>query len=67
MAERLPLTLHAYHLLTAAAVPLADGLLRYRLKRGKEHDERLPERRGESRSRGRTGRWSGCTAPASAN
>ena len=48
MADRLPLTLHAYRLVTAAAVPLADWLLRYRLKRGKEHNERLPERRGES-------------------
>jgi 3-deoxy-D-manno-octulosonic-acid transferase len=46
--SRLPLTLHAYALLTAAAVPLADMLLSYRLKRGKEHAERLPERRGQS-------------------
>lgn len=48
MPSRLPLTLHAYALLTAAAVPLADMLLSYRLKRGKEHAERLPERRGQS-------------------
>ena len=48
VADRLPLTLHAYRLLTAAAAPLAELLLPYRLKRGKEHAERLPERRGES-------------------
>ncbi len=35
-------------LLTAASLPLADLLLSYRLKRGKEHPVRLPERRGES-------------------
>jgi 3-deoxy-D-manno-octulosonic-acid transferase len=44
----LPLTLHAYSLLTALAVPGANALLQYRLRRGKEHDLRLPERRGES-------------------
>lgn len=48
MAERLPITLRAYHLLTAAAIPLVDLLIAYRLKRGKEHAVRLPERRGES-------------------
>jgi 3-deoxy-D-manno-octulosonic-acid transferase len=48
VADRLPLTLHAYHLLTTLAVPMVDGLLRYRLKRGKEHNDRMPERRGES-------------------
>jgi 3-deoxy-D-manno-octulosonic-acid transferase len=48
VANRLPLTLRAYTLLTAAAVPLADMLLKRRLKRGKEHAERLPERRGQS-------------------
>ena len=47
MADRLPMTLHAYRLLTAAALPLADLLLSYRLKRGKEHPLRMPERRGE--------------------
>ena len=36
VAERLPLTLHAYRLLTAAATPLAPARS-YRLKRGKEH------------------------------
>lgn len=48
MAKSTPLTLTAYFLLTAAAAPLAGLLLQNRLKRGKEHPERLPERRGES-------------------
>ncbi len=48
MADRLPLTLRAYALLTAAATPLAPQLLKRRLQRGKEHPERLAERRGES-------------------
>jgi 3-deoxy-D-manno-octulosonic-acid transferase len=48
VADRSPLTLQAYRLLTAAALPAADLLLNYRLKRGKEHPERLPERRGVS-------------------
>ena len=49
VADRPPLTLQGYRLLTASAVPLARSLfLTYRLKRGKEHAERLPERRGES-------------------
>jgi len=48
VASQLPLTLHVYALLTAMAVPAADLLLKYRLDRGKEHAERLPERRGES-------------------
>jgi 3-deoxy-D-manno-octulosonic-acid transferase len=34
--------------LTAVAVPAADALLAYRLKRGKEHRERMSERRGIS-------------------
>jgi 3-deoxy-D-manno-octulosonic-acid transferase len=49
VANRAPLTLRAYSLMMALAVPLADLLLSYRLKRGKEHAERLPERRGESK------------------
>ncbi len=48
MAEKLPATLRAYRLLTSAATPLAPLLLSYRLKRGKEHAVRLPERRGEA-------------------
>jgi 3-deoxy-D-manno-octulosonic-acid transferase len=49
VADRLPLTLRLYSLLTAMGVPFANALLRRRLRRGKEHDQRLPERRGESR------------------
>src|SRR5262249_19726153 len=48
-ADRLPLTLRAYALLTAAATPLAPQLLKRRLLRGKEHPERLAERRGETK------------------
>ena len=48
LAERLPLTLRAYALLTAVATPLVSFLLRRRLKRGKEHPRRLTERRGET-------------------
>lgn len=48
MAERLPLTLRVYGLLMSGAAPLASVLLSYRLKQGKEHAERLPERRGET-------------------
>ena len=48
MAERLPWTLKVYRLATAAATPAAEALLRYRLRRGKEHPDRLPERRGLS-------------------
>src|SRR5262245_66161178 len=38
-----------YRLLSAAAGPFTPILLSRRLKRGKEHGQRLPERRGESR------------------
>ncbi len=48
VAERLPLTLQAYRLLAAAGTPLIGLLLSYRVKRGKENPDRLPERRGES-------------------
>jgi len=48
VTERLPLTLRAYRRLAAAATPFAPIVLARRLKRGKEHPERLPERRGES-------------------
>jgi len=47
--EALPLSLRAYRLLSAAAAPLAPALLSHRLKRGKEHPERLNERYGETR------------------
>jgi 3-deoxy-D-manno-octulosonic-acid transferase len=48
LPERLPLTLRAYALLTAAAAPLAQPLLKRRLRRGKEHPQRMAERRGEA-------------------
>jgi 3-deoxy-D-manno-octulosonic-acid transferase len=48
VAEGLPLTLHAYRLLTAAATPLAPVLMSHRLKSGKELAARLNERYGES-------------------
>ena len=48
VAERLPLTLQAYRLLTAVATPLAPLLVSHRLKRGKELPARLNERYGES-------------------
>jgi 3-deoxy-D-manno-octulosonic-acid transferase len=48
VAERLPLTLRAYRLLMSAATPVASLVLSYRLKKGKEHAVRLPERRGET-------------------
>ena len=48
MAERLPLTLRAYRLLMSAATPVASMVLSYRLRKGKEHAVRLPERRGEA-------------------
>ncbi|HEY1542951.1 MAG TPA: 3-deoxy-D-manno-octulosonic acid transferase [Xanthobacteraceae bacterium] len=47
MAERLPLTLRTYTLLTAAATPFVPYLLKRRLARGKEHPQRIDERRGE--------------------
>jgi 3-deoxy-D-manno-octulosonic-acid transferase len=46
--ERLPLTLHAYRALSAAATPFANLLLSRRLKRGKEDVLRVNERRGET-------------------
>jgi 3-deoxy-D-manno-octulosonic-acid transferase len=47
LAERLPLTLRTYTLLTAAATPFVPYLLKRRLARGKEHPQRIDERRGE--------------------
>jgi 3-deoxy-D-manno-octulosonic-acid transferase len=47
--EGLPLTLHLYRLLTAAASPLAPALISHRLKHGKEHATRLNERYGQSK------------------
>src|SRR4051794_34420262 len=48
MADRIPLTLQVYRLLTAMSGPVADVVLSRRLKRGRELAERLPERRGDS-------------------
>jgi len=48
LAERLPLTLRTYALLTAAAAPLTPYLLKRRLRHGKEDARRIPERRGEA-------------------
>jgi 3-deoxy-D-manno-octulosonic-acid transferase len=45
VAERLPLTLQAYRLITFLVTPFAPLLLAYRLRRGKELRERLAERR----------------------
>jgi 3-deoxy-D-manno-octulosonic-acid transferase len=49
VADRLPWTLRAYRGLAAAAAPIAPMVLASRLRRGKEHPQRLAERRGESR------------------
>ncbi|HYW60383.1 MAG TPA: glycosyltransferase N-terminal domain-containing protein, partial [Xanthobacteraceae bacterium] len=51
MADRLPLTLRAYALVTAAATPLAQQLLSRRMRRGKEDPQRMGERRGETTAR----------------
>ncbi|MGA7582496.1 MAG: 3-deoxy-D-manno-octulosonic acid transferase [Pseudolabrys sp.] len=49
MSGKLPTGLRMYRLLSAAVGPFTSILLARRLKRGKEHRQRLPERRGESR------------------
>jgi 3-deoxy-D-manno-octulosonic-acid transferase len=46
-AERLPLSLSAYRMVTAAGTALAPRLLQRRLARGKEDPDRIAERRGE--------------------
>jgi 3-deoxy-D-manno-octulosonic-acid transferase len=48
VAERIPLALRAYRLLTGALAPLAPLLVSHRLKHGKEHPTRLKERYGYS-------------------
>jgi len=48
VADRLPLTLRVYRRVTAMATPLASLVLAKRLRRGKEHPERIGERRGET-------------------
>src|SRR5690606_36666359 len=49
MAERLPLTLKTYRLLSSVAGRIAPTIVRYPLKQGKEHPERFRERYGESK------------------
>jgi 3-deoxy-D-manno-octulosonic-acid transferase len=48
MASPLPVTLGVYRTMSAAAAPLAELLIRRRLKNGKEDPERVNERRGVS-------------------
>jgi 3-deoxy-D-manno-octulosonic-acid transferase len=48
VSDRLPAVLHAYRLFSMAATPFTALLLERRLRRGKEHRLRLPERRGLS-------------------
>src|SRR5436853_7116427 len=48
VAERLPWTLRAYGSFATMATPLSRLVLARRLRRGKEHPQRLAERRGES-------------------
>src|SRR3954453_21924794 len=48
-AERLPWTLRAYRGIASMATPMARIVLASRLKRGKEHPQRLAERRGETK------------------
>src|SRR5437660_2335165 len=49
VAERLPWTLRAYRGFAALATPMSRLVLASRLKRGKEHPQRLGERRGEAK------------------
>jgi 3-deoxy-D-manno-octulosonic-acid transferase len=48
VAPRLPLALRLYRLASIAGSPVAGQVLAKRLNRGKEHPERLAERRGEA-------------------
>jgi 3-deoxy-D-manno-octulosonic-acid transferase len=48
IVPRLPLALRLYQLASAAGSPIAPQVLARRLTRGKEHPERLSERRGET-------------------
>src|SRR3954452_10156253 len=48
VAERLPRTLRAYGSFATMATPLSRLVLARRLRRGKEHPQRLAERRGEA-------------------
>src|SRR6185295_14186462 len=46
MASDLPLTLRVYRSLSTVATPLAGALTKHRLKRGKEDEARVGERKG---------------------
>ena len=48
MPDRLPLALRLYQFASFAVAPAAPHLLARRLQRGKEHPQRLAERRGEA-------------------
>jgi len=48
VASRVPLALRLYQLASAVGSPMAPQVLARRLNRGKEHPERLSERRGEA-------------------
>jgi len=48
MPDRLPLSLRLYQLASTAGSPMAPRVLARRLNRGKEHPQRLAERRGEA-------------------
>ena len=48
MAKRLPLALHLYQSACSLGSPIATRVLTRRLKRGKEHPERLSERLGQA-------------------
>ncbi len=48
MPDRLPFALRLYQLASVVGSPVAPQVLARRLYRGKEHLERLPERRGEA-------------------
>ncbi len=48
MSDRLPAALRAYRIFSGAMTPLAPLFLARRLRHGKEHGVRLPERRGVS-------------------
>src|SRR3954449_1027862 len=48
VAERLPWTLRAYGSVATMATPLSRLVLARRLRRGKEHPQRLAERRGKA-------------------
>ena len=56
VAERLPWTLRAYQSFASMATPLSRLVLARRLRRGKEHPQRLPSGAAKARSRARQDR-----------